>query len=86
MKEGKWFVEVDNDKVQKKSGRIYGNVCLCKRCKTEFMFSKALAQKAAFGLTNKICPNCGSSNITFIKFEDSDVRGFVDRYRNSFNN
>lgn len=64
-----------------KSRRVYRNVCQCRRCKEEFLFSEALAQKAAFGLTNKICPNCGSSDITFIKFADNNIKSYVDKFK-----
>ena len=68
--------EMDDFKI-----RRYENVCQCKRCKETFLFTETMARKISFGLEEKICPKCGSSQITFIAFGANCVKGFVDRFK-----
>ena len=66
--------------------RRYGNVCLCKTCNNEFLFTEALARKISFGMTDKVCPECGSSDITFTRFSDNGIKHYVDKFKTCINN
>lgn len=64
----------------------YENRCLCKRCHENFLFENARDREIGFNLTDKVCPYCGSSEITFKRFKYNGDASFVNKYLTSFNN